>query len=125
MDEQKTQESPASEADKAGMPAWGWIAIIVLVAAVVALLMLKQQPQPLNELDRSVPGETGSMPGGTPSVGAPTGSTQVPAGSGAAAQPASQPINFDAELKGLDTEANSVSENNFDENDLSDANVGI
>lgn len=118
MDGQNIQNAPVSPADKAGMPAWGWIAIIVLVAAIVALFMIKQQPQPLNEIDRS-------MPESVPVTGAPAVTQPAATGSGEAAQPASQPVNFDAELKSLDMEANSVSENNFDENDLSDANLGI
>lgn len=128
MDEQKVQDAPASSADKSGMPAWGWIAIIVLVAVVVALLMLRQSPQPLGEGAQpgggTLPGQTGTVPGQAPSSGVPAGPTQVPAASGSA-QSVSQPINFDNEVKGLDQDANSVSENNFNESDLSDANVGL
>ncbi|TAK95317.1 hypothetical protein EPO05_04475 [Patescibacteria group bacterium] len=113
---------------KTQMPTTAWIIIVVLAAAFVGVLMWKKgpsnQPVPVQP-EKSVPAVTEQ----SQSPAANGTETSVPGAAGstpAAATPATNvPVNFDQELKGLDQQANSVSENNFSENDLSDANVGL
>jgi flagellar basal body-associated protein FliL len=126
MSEQNNSSNQPASREKGQMPTLAWIAIIVLVAAIVALVFWGREAK----ISRTVVLEekAGASPessGNTTQTGAglEVGAKKEEAGTvGGSVQ---QTVNFDQELKDLDKDANSVSENDFSESDLSDANLGI